>query len=174
MNAHTPARANASFLRRHAVRPHGTPHLVRAQVTPFALFARRIGLSDSLTFLFALISIAPFAERLSFVTEQLAMYTNDTLGGLLNATFGNVTELIVSIVALRAGMYHVSAPVARLGGVGARVRARGGKRVRVGRCRPRPGRRAARLRPTRVPAPRRSCKPTCSARCSRTCCWSSG
>jgi calcium/proton exchanger cax len=53
------------------------------------------------------VAIAPFAERLSFVTEQLAMYTNDTLGGLLNATFGNVTELIVSIFALRAGLYHI-------------------------------------------------------------------
>ena len=46
---------------------------------------------------------APFAERLSFVTEQLALHTSSTLGGLLNATFGNVTELIVSLFALRAG-----------------------------------------------------------------------
>ncbi|KAJ1631048.1 hypothetical protein T492DRAFT_906247 [Pavlovales sp. CCMP2436] len=75
--------------------------------TPFALMSKRMGWGDGLTFFFALVSIAPFAERLSFVTEQLAMYTNDTLGGLLNATFGNVTELIVSVFALRAGMYHI-------------------------------------------------------------------
>jgi len=37
------------------------------------------------------------------VTEQLAMHTSETLGGLLNATFGNVTELIVALFALRAG-----------------------------------------------------------------------
>ncbi len=35
-------------------------------------------------------------QRLGFITEQLAMYTNDTLGGLLNATFGNATEMIIS------------------------------------------------------------------------------
>ena len=34
------------------------------------------------------------------MTEQLAMYTNDTLGGLLNATFGNATEVIISGVHL--------------------------------------------------------------------------
>lgn len=77
------------------------------QATPFALLAPRLGWGDGLQFLCALVAIAPFAERLSFVTEQLAMYTNDTLGGLLNATFGNVTELIVSVFALRAGMYHI-------------------------------------------------------------------
>ncbi|PNH09365.1 Vacuolar cation/proton exchanger 2 [Tetrabaena socialis] len=38
--------------------------------------------------------------RLGFVTEQLAMYTNDTIGGLLNATFGNATEMIISGFAL--------------------------------------------------------------------------
>ena len=35
-----------------------------------------------LVFLFALLAIAPFAERLSFVTEQLALHTSETLGGL--------------------------------------------------------------------------------------------
>lgn len=35
-------------------------------------------------------------QRLGFITEQLAMYTNDTLGGLLNASFGNATEVIIS------------------------------------------------------------------------------
>merc|ERR1719310_90877 len=60
-----------------------------------------------MVFLFSLLAIAPFAERLSFVTEQLALHTSETLGGLLNATFGNVTELIVSIFALSRRMYRV-------------------------------------------------------------------
>lgn len=46
------------------------------------------------------------AERLSFVTEQLALHTNAVLSGLLNATFGNVTELIVCWLALREGECH--------------------------------------------------------------------
>lgn len=75
--------------------------------TPFAIVSRRQEWGDGLTFALALVAICPFAERISFVTEQLAMYTNDTLGGLLNATFGNVTELIVSLFALRAGLLHI-------------------------------------------------------------------
>lgn len=46
------------------------------------------------------IAIIPLAAMLSFATEELAMYVGETLGGLLNASFGNATELIVSIIAL--------------------------------------------------------------------------
>eukprot|EP00320_Phaeocystis_rex_P004556 CAMPEP_0119081152 /NCGR_PEP_ID=MMETSP1178-20130426/115473_1 /TAXON_ID=33656 /ORGANISM="unid sp, Strain CCMP2000" /LENGTH=95 /DNA_ID=CAMNT_0007063817 /DNA_START=1 /DNA_END=285 /DNA_ORIENTATION=- len=63
--------------------------------------------SDGVIFTFSLLAIAPFAERLSFVTEQLALHTNETLGGLLNATFGNVTELIVSLLALKVGLLRI-------------------------------------------------------------------
>jgi len=71
--------------------------------TPFAYYGVLFGKSDTWIFTFSLLAIAPFAERLSYVTEQLAMHTSETLGGLLNATFGNVTELIVALFALRAG-----------------------------------------------------------------------
>lgn len=37
------------------------------------------------------------------ITEQLAQYTNDTLGGLLNATFGNATEVIIAVFAIKKG-----------------------------------------------------------------------
>ena len=42
-----------------------------------------------------------------FRNRQLAFYTGPTVGGLLNATFGNVTELIISIFALKNGMIRV-------------------------------------------------------------------
>ncbi|KAJ0253293.1 Vacuolar cation/proton exchanger 2 [Hirschfeldia incana] len=58
-------------------------------------------------FLLSLVGITPLAERLGYATEQLACYTGPTVGGLLNATFGNVTELIISIFALRNGMIRV-------------------------------------------------------------------
>ena len=58
-------------------------------------------------FTLSLLAICPLAERLGFITEQLAEYTNPTVGGLLNATFGNLTEVIVSIFALRAGLLRV-------------------------------------------------------------------
>lgn len=42
-------------------------------------------------------------QRLGMVTEQLAMYTNDSVGGLLNATFGNATEVIIAAFAISKG-----------------------------------------------------------------------
>jgi Ca2+/H+ antiporter len=46
-------------------------------------------------------------RRLSFITEQVAEHTNGTIGALLNATFGNAPELLISISALRSGFYRV-------------------------------------------------------------------
>jgi len=84
--------------------------------TPLALFAGPLGLSQAQTFTFALLALIPFAERVSFVTEDVAKYTNDTIGGLLNATFGNVTELVVCIFAIRDGLLRV-VQVSMLGSV---------------------------------------------------------
>lgn len=44
---------------------------------------------------------------MSFVTEQVAAHTNGTIGALLNATFGNAPELLISVAALRSGFYRV-------------------------------------------------------------------
>ncbi|KAK9448839.1 calcium/proton exchanger [Limtongia smithiae] len=49
------------------------------------------------------LAIVPLAALLGFVTEELATHVGQTLGGLLNATFGNAVELIVAIVALSKG-----------------------------------------------------------------------
>lgn len=49
------------------------------------------------------LAIIPLAAMLSYATEELAMYIGETLGGLLNATFGNAVELIVGIIALSQG-----------------------------------------------------------------------
>merc|ERR1711998_797079 len=75
--------------------------------TPPAMLSHYLDWGQGHTFTLSLLAIAPFAERLSFVTEQLALHTSETLGGLLNATFGNVTELIVSLFALEAGLYRI-------------------------------------------------------------------
>jgi Ca2+:H+ antiporter len=57
---------------------------------PIAFWGEANEYSDAFVFTTSLLAIAPFAERLSFVTEQLALHTSATLGGLLNASFGNV------------------------------------------------------------------------------------
>ncbi|KAL8139287.1 hypothetical protein V2J09_005308 [Rumex salicifolius] len=58
-------------------------------------------------FFLSLVGITPLAERLGYATEQLAFYTGPTVGGLLNATFGNATEMIISMYALKVGMIRV-------------------------------------------------------------------
>lgn len=54
-------------------------------------------------------ALVPLALILGEVTEDLAVRFGDTAGGLLNATFGNVTELILSIAALTKGLNVVVA-----------------------------------------------------------------
>ena len=46
----------------------------------------------------------PLSGYLGQATEEIAAYTGPTLGGLLNATLGNLAELIIAILALRAGL----------------------------------------------------------------------
>ena len=75
---------------------------------PLALFGDATGIfGEALCFAFSGIALIPCAERLSFVTEQVAYHTNGTIGALLNATFGNAPELLISTAALRAGFYRV-------------------------------------------------------------------
>ncbi|OAA65952.1 sodium/calcium transporter [Niveomyces insectorum RCEF 264] len=71
------------------------------------LFAAPVGIGLHFTsvdpvaiFVVNFIAIIPLAAMLSFATEEIALRTGETLGGLLNATFGNAVELIVAIMAL--------------------------------------------------------------------------
>ena len=61
--------------------------------------------ADSLLFLLSIAGIVPLAALLSIATEAVAAKTGDAVGGLLNATLGNLTELIMMVTALRAGEY---------------------------------------------------------------------
>ncbi|KAG5980741.1 hypothetical protein E4U55_003709 [Claviceps digitariae] len=49
------------------------------------------------------VAIIPLAAMLSYATEEVALRTGETLGGLINATFGNAVELIVAVIALADG-----------------------------------------------------------------------
>ncbi|CAA2933745.1 vacuolar cation proton exchanger 3-like [Olea europaea subsp. europaea] len=74
---------------------------------PIAIMLHYLSKKHGLVFFFSLVGITPLAERLGYVTEQLAFFTGPTVGGLLNATFGNATEMIISIYALKNGMIRV-------------------------------------------------------------------
>ncbi|HET6566050.1 MAG TPA: calcium/proton exchanger [Xanthomonadales bacterium] len=56
-------------------------------------------------FVFSVLAIVPLATLLSHATESVAARTGDAAGGLLNATLGNLTELVIAITALSAGQY---------------------------------------------------------------------
>jgi Ca2+:H+ antiporter len=58
-------------------------------------------------FLFAGLAIIPIATLIVHSTEEIAARTGPAIGGLLNATFGNLPELIIAMVALRAGLLEM-------------------------------------------------------------------
>lgn len=72
-----------------------------------AVFVAKARAHDAHTLLFALsiLAIVPLAALLSHSTESVAARTGDAIGGLLNATLGNLTELVIALTALRAGQF---------------------------------------------------------------------
>jgi Ca2+:H+ antiporter len=75
---------------------------------PIALLAEhRAGVSPPVVFFCAALAIVPIAALIVRSTGQLASYTGDAVGGLLNATFGNAPELIIALVALHAGQLEM-------------------------------------------------------------------
>jgi Ca2+:H+ antiporter len=63
---------------------------------PLGIIAANVGWSPSAVFILNFLAIIPLAALLSFATEELSARLGQTIGGLLNATFGNAVELIVS------------------------------------------------------------------------------
>lgn len=62
------------------------------------------GWEPTVTFLLAALGVIPLAHLMGESTEHLAEHTGPTLGGLLNATFGNAAEIIIAIIALTKGL----------------------------------------------------------------------
>ena len=58
-------------------------------------------------FILAALSIIPLAGIMGEGTEEISFYTGPKIGGFLNATFGNATELIISFFALKSGLFEV-------------------------------------------------------------------
>ena len=61
--------------------------------------------AHTLLFVLSVLAIVPLAALLSHATESVAAKTGDAVGGLLNATLGNLTELVIALTALAAGQY---------------------------------------------------------------------
>lgn len=67
---------------------------------PIGFVVNYLHINGIAIFVINFIAIIPLAAMLSYATEEIAIRVGETLGGLLNATFGNAVELIVSIQAL--------------------------------------------------------------------------
>ncbi|KAL5133382.1 Vacuolar cation/proton exchanger 3 [Glycine soja] len=78
----------------------GTKLSILFPAIPLAIVAEGYGFGRSWVFVLSLLGLTPLAERVSFLTEQVAFYTGPAVGALLNATCGNATELIIAIFAL--------------------------------------------------------------------------
>jgi len=74
---------------------------------PITIVAHLLNLPPIFVFILSAISIIPLAKYIGEATEELTVYTGPALGGFLNATFGNATELIIGIFALQAGLIEV-------------------------------------------------------------------
>jgi Ca2+:H+ antiporter len=74
---------------------------------PFVFLAELLHWPPLLIFILSALAIVPLASYIGESTESLAHYTGPRIGGLLNATLGNAAELIITIVAIRAGLLEL-------------------------------------------------------------------
>lgn len=74
---------------------------------PISFIDKFLNFSPTIMFILAALSIIPLAGIMGEGTEEISFYTGPKIGGFLNATFGNATELIISFFALKSGLFEV-------------------------------------------------------------------
>lgn len=74
---------------------------------PISIAAERLEWGALTVFITAALAIVPLAIWLSTATEEVAVITGPSIGALLNAVFGNATELIIALVALKSGLVDI-------------------------------------------------------------------
>lgn len=74
---------------------------------PLALILRAVGAGPLVVFVMAALGLIPLAGLIGLATEALAERVGPSIGGLLNATFGNAAEIIIGLAALAAGLPDV-------------------------------------------------------------------
>jgi Ca2+:H+ antiporter len=74
---------------------------------PITVLAETLHWGDGAVFVCSALAIVPLAIWLSTATEKMAVVLGPSIGALLNAVFGNATELIIALVALKAGLVDI-------------------------------------------------------------------
>ncbi|GAB0496527.1 hypothetical protein MMPV_007839 [Pyropia vietnamensis] len=90
-----------------ALEGYNSPMNALLVFVPLGIAAGLLDWSQTLVFLFNFLGVIPLAMILGRATEDIAAHTNQTIGGLINATFGNAVELILSFSALKQGKLDV-------------------------------------------------------------------
>jgi Ca2+:H+ antiporter len=98
---------NLVFLPEGAAMRFASPNWLLLFVPVSIVLDRSGRVSPALVFFTAALAIVPAARLIVQATEQIAARTGSAIGGLLNATFGNLPELIIAIVALRSGLLEM-------------------------------------------------------------------
>jgi Ca2+:H+ antiporter len=84
-----------------------SPLNILLPLVPLGIAGPRIGWSDTVVFAVNFLAMLPLAKLLGNCTEDIAVSVGETLGGLLNASFGNAVEMLLSIFALKEGLVDV-------------------------------------------------------------------
>ncbi|UWG99083.1 calcium/proton exchanger [Dehalobacter sp. DCM] len=74
---------------------------------PISILGEFLHWAPTLMFALSALAIVPLAGLMGEATEEISFYSGPKVGGFLNATFGNATELIIAFFALRAGLFEV-------------------------------------------------------------------
>ncbi|MBN7772114.1 calcium/proton exchanger [Clostridium aminobutyricum] len=74
---------------------------------PVSFIAEYMGAPQTAMFILSALAIIPLAGLMGEATEEISFYSGPRVGGFLNATFGNATELIISFFAMKAGLFDV-------------------------------------------------------------------
>ena len=76
-------------------------------LVPVSIVFEFMHLSPTLIFITSCLAIIPLAGLMGQATEEISVYSGPRIGGFLNATFGNATELIIAFFALKEGLFDV-------------------------------------------------------------------
>ena len=74
---------------------------------PISFIAKFFNASGSIMFILSCLSIIPLVGLMGEGTKEISFYSGPKIGGFLNGTFGNATELIISFFALKEGLFEV-------------------------------------------------------------------
>lgn len=74
---------------------------------PISIALKVSNYNSTLLFVTSILALVPIARYLGKATEQISIQTNNTIGALLNATFGNIIELIIAILAISRGYFEL-------------------------------------------------------------------